>query len=142
MIIIYPLLSLIFLHFLVLVYMFNIRTKDLTKNKIHPQRVATRAEAQSLYSNTSASDNFQNLFEMPVVFYTLTLLIIVFKFNSNFLVILAWLYVLSRYVHSYIHCTYNKVMHRFYAFAFNNLILIIYFLAVVFFSFRGPFTNI
>ena len=36
---------------------------------------------------------------------------------------LAWAYVALRVVHSGIHCTYNRVKHRFFAFAASNLVL-------------------
>ncbi len=36
---------------------------------------------------------------------------------------LAWAYVALRVVHSAIHCGYNRVMHRFYAFLASNLVL-------------------
>ena len=36
---------------------------------------------------------------------------------------LAWAFVLLRIVHSAIHCTYNKVMHRFYAYVAGGMVL-------------------
>ena len=36
---------------------------------------------------------------------------------------LAWLYVALRYAHSAIHCTYNRVMHRFAVFIASMLVL-------------------
>jgi hypothetical protein len=36
---------------------------------------------------------------------------------------LAWTYVALRVVHSWIHCTYNRVRHRFYAFLASNVVL-------------------
>ena len=40
------------------------------------------------------------------------------------IVALAWIYVASRFVHSFIHITYNRVMHRFWVFAFSTLALL------------------
>ena len=36
---------------------------------------------------------------------------------------LAWLFVALRIVHSAIHCTYNKVIHRFYAYLAGGSVL-------------------
>jgi len=40
----------------------------------------------------------------------------------------AWLYVALRVVHSVIHLTYNRVMHRLIPFAISNVVLIAYWL--------------
>jgi hypothetical protein len=44
-----------------------------------------------------ASDNFRNLFEVPVLFY----------------------------VHSFIHLTYNRVMHRFAVYVLSTVVLLV-----------------
>jgi hypothetical protein len=36
---------------------------------------------------------------------------------------LAWAFVVLRIVHSFIHCTYNRVMHRFTAYLLSSLVL-------------------
>jgi len=46
--------------------------------------------------------------------------------HADFLfVIMSWLFVLTRLVHTYIHTTSNYVRHRFNAFAAGVLILLI-----------------
>ncbi len=57
--------------------------------------------------------HFSNLFEMPVLFYTVVLMIYVTHHVSTFLVACAWLYVALRYVHTAIHLGSNNVMTRF-----------------------------
>jgi len=37
---------------------------------------------------------------------------------------LAWAFVAARVAHSWIHCTYNKVMHRFRAYALSVFALL------------------
>jgi hypothetical protein len=54
-----------------------------------------------------------NLLEMPVLFYLAVLLSLILLVQDQVLILLSWTYVLLRYVHSLIQCTYNKVMHRF-----------------------------
>jgi hypothetical protein len=55
---------------------------------------------------------FKNQFELPVLFYVLTILSIITK-NADFLfVVLAWMFVLTRIVHAYIHVTSNNLRFR------------------------------
>ena len=59
------------------------------------------------------SRNLVNLFEMPVLFYLGTILAIMLKIELVALIYLAWIYVALRYLHSFIHCSSNKVRLRF-----------------------------
>jgi hypothetical protein len=42
---------------------------------------------------------------------------------SRFFVMGAWLYVALRYIHSFIHLTYNRVIHRFAVYVLSTVIL-------------------
>ena len=44
---------------------------------------------------------------------------------SSLVLGLAWAYVVARVLHSAIHCSYNKVMHRFRAFALGMFVLLV-----------------
>jgi hypothetical protein len=57
------------------------------------------------------------------LFYAAVLLIIVSRSDSLVLLALAWAFVALRYLHSYIHCTYNRVKDRFSAYLFSGLAL-------------------
>ncbi len=68
---------------------------------------------------------YANQFELPVLFYLLTvLLIITGKHSSNLYVGLASLFVLLRYIHAFIHVTSNHVIRRFYAFLAGAVVLV------------------
>lgn len=122
---IYPLFAMLALHFIVLTYMFAIRVREMKANKIHPEKLRLRTNTSIELKNSSAADNFMNLFEMPVVFYVIILLAIALNKFTSITLFLAWGFVFLRYSHSFIHCTYNKVMDRFKAFALSNFILFI-----------------
>ena len=69
--------------------------------------------------------HLMNLLEMPVLFYVACLtLVITLRVDATF-IYLAWAYFVSRVIHSYVHLTYNNVIHRLRAFALSNLILTI-----------------
>ncbi len=119
-----PLLALVFLTFLVWVYMYVTRLSEIKRKSINPQSLDTRVHGQALLTDSPAqADNLKNLFELPVLFYVAVLLALVLMIQDQLLVQLAWGYVALRYVHSLVHCTYNRVMHRFIAYAASCLVL-------------------
>ena len=69
------------------------------------------------------SNSYASQFQMPVLFYVLTLLAIITKHADLLFVVLAWLFVVSRFVHVYIHTGMNYIRHRFNAFAAGMFIL-------------------
>ncbi|MBC7859834.1 MAG: MAPEG family protein [Burkholderiaceae bacterium] len=71
-----------------------------------------------------ANRNYQNLLELPVLFYVVCLLLYVGDAASGTAVWLAWAYVVLRMLHSLVHLTYNNVMHRFAFFALSNFCLL------------------
>lgn len=73
-----------------------------------------------------ARDHYKNLFELPVLFYLLCLLIYIIDVTTPTDVFLAWSFVLSRIIHSYIRATTNWVPHRFKAFIIGFLILFLH----------------
>ena len=67
--------------------------------------------------------NYMNLLELPLLFYTICLMFHAAHRVDLATLILAWFYVALRLVHSAIHLTYNKVLHRLAAFGASNAIL-------------------
>jgi len=68
---------------------------------------------------------FKNLLEVPVLFYVLCIVAYVTQHVTETMILLAWIYVGLRFVHSLIYLTYNHVMHRFAAFATSNVVLVV-----------------
>lgn len=119
----YPALGMVVLTIVVWFRMYFMRVAQMKRERIHPQSVATSAELAARLTDSRAADNFRNLFELPVLFY-LALVVAAFTQLVTPLVIgLAWLFVALRLVHSAIHCTYNKVMHRFKAYLAGGFVL-------------------
>lgn len=67
--------------------------------------------------------NFKNLFELPVLFYALCLLLYVTGSVDGVHVTAAWGFVAFRALHSAIHCTINHVMARFVCYLVSSLLL-------------------
>lgn len=58
------------------------------------------------------SNNFSNLFEMPVLYFALIPLLLFTDQASQVQVTLAWVYVAMRGLHSFIHIVVRKVVWR------------------------------
>mgnify|MGYP003444576470 FL=1 len=70
------------------------------------------------------SNNIDNQFEIPMVFFVLCLLFFGIG-QVDFLVLsLAWAFVISRYAHAYVHIGSNYVPLRMRIFAFGCLVLL------------------
>jgi len=122
-----PLLAQVTLTFIIMTSMYRGRVAEMKLKRIHPQRIKTREKSRHFLTNSApASDNFSNLFELPVLFYTAILLTLILMVQDSILVILAWTFVISRYLHSFIHITYNRVTHRFYVFLLSSFVLLAY----------------
>ena len=121
--IILPVIALVLLTAVVWVRLYVERIRELKQRRIDPQSLATSASAGQTMQRVQASDNFRNLFEVPVLFYALCAVLASAQHVSSFFVIGAWVYVALRCIHSFIHLTYNRVMHRLTAFAISSTVL-------------------
>ena len=120
-----PLLAQIALTFIVMLTMYQKRVAEMKSKRIHPQRTKTRSRTHGVLTDSeSAANNYSNLLESPILFYVAILLTLMLMVQDSILVVLAWAYVAARYVHSFIHVTYNRVMHRFTAFVFSSFVLL------------------
>ncbi|MBP7370946.1 MAG: MAPEG family protein [Arenimonas sp.] len=119
---VWPLFAMALLCSLVWLRLFVTRIGEMKRRQIHPQQVASSAQTSQL-EDTRAADNFRNLFELPVLFYAAVLLSIYANVESISLLVLSWAFVILRFLHSYIHCTYNRVMDRFRVYLLGGIVL-------------------
>ena len=120
-----PLLAMVFLTFAVWVYLYALRIPEIKRLGIDPDELQDRAESHKLLTvSGAASNNLKNLFEIPILFYLAAMIAMLLLIQDDLLVRLAWGFVILRVVHSMIHCSYNRVMHRFIAYAASCLFLI------------------
>jgi hypothetical protein len=111
-----PALVMVLLTFIVWWRMFFMRIGQMKREHISPQKVATSAQAAALLTDSRAADNFRNLFELPVLFYLAVGVAALTSQVTTVTLALAWIFVALRCAHSAIQCSYNRVMHRFYAY--------------------------
>lgn len=119
----WPVFAMVVLVLLVWLRLYQTRIGEMKRRRIHPQSVASNVEMNARLEDTRAADNFRNLFELPTIFYAGCLLALVTRQESTALLVLAWAFVALRYLHSFIHCTYNKVMQRFQVYVLGGACL-------------------
>ena len=67
---------------------------------------------------------YMNLLELPMLFYVAGLMYYVAGRVDQTALVIAWVYVALRAIHSIIHLSYNRVIHRLIAFALSNFVLL------------------
>jgi len=120
-----PFFATMALTLVVWVYMYARRISFLTRNNITPDQVSTPEALARLTppAVSNPSDNLKNLFEMPVLFYAMTLYLFVTKEADAIYVYAGWIFVAFRVLHSAVHCTFNRIMLRFYLYAISTVAL-------------------
>ena len=119
----WPAVAMVAMSFVVWLRMYVTRVAQMKRERIHPQSVATSAQAAAKLTDSRAADNLRNLFELPVLFY-LALVVAAQTVQVTVTTLtLAWTFVALRVLHSAIHCGYNKVYHRFYAYLAGGFVL-------------------
>ena len=118
-----PCSALVGLTALVWVKLYADRLGEMRARKIDPQSLATADALSGRLERTQAAENFRNLFEVPVLFYLLCVALALNGGSTPGFVAAAWAYVGLRTLHSTIHVTYNRVMHRFLAYVASTLLL-------------------
>lgn len=120
-----PLLLQIGLILVVWLTMYATRLTEMKRKGLDPQDLANTETKNELLKNVAAaSDNFKNQFELPMLFFIAILTALILVIHNPLLNSLALAFVLLRIVHSFVHITYNKVMHRFAAYALSSFALI------------------
>lgn len=111
-----PCFATVFLTLLVWVYMYVRRISFITTQKLDLNDPAIKGTLAQISppSVSNPSDNLKNLFEIPVLFYVLVLYLFVTKQVDTVYLNAAWIFVVFRVLHSVVHCTFNRVMLRFY----------------------------
>ena len=120
-----PFFGMMLLSICVWFYMYYQRLSYIVRQRIDPQSLATSSEISGLIPAhiSTPSENLINLFELPVLFYAACLYLYTTHHVDTVYLVLAYCFLAFRVAHSVIHCTYNKVMHRFYVYLLSAMSL-------------------
>ena len=119
-----PVLAHIFLVFMLYIALGRVKTKAVKAGQVDRQVAALNPKAWPEYV-LKVSNNLDNQFASPILFYVLSMIYYVTDNLNGILISVMGLYVLSRYLHTYVHITSNYVPHRYKLFVAGLLILLV-----------------
>ena len=106
-----PVFVLVGLAFFLLLWMATARTKALKAKETRLKDVALR-EPNWPEKATQIGNCFSNQFEIPVLFYILIALALPLHKADLFIVLMSWVFVVTRFIHAGIFTTSNDVRQR------------------------------
>ncbi|MCL4768479.1 MAG: MAPEG family protein [Hyphomicrobiaceae bacterium] len=107
-----PVAAQVLLTCIVLVLMARARKRSMRERDKTAQDLSLATAADWNATARKASNNYNNLLELPVLFYTVTAFALVTRMVDPLMFALAWLFVLARVAHSIVHLTTNVVRWR------------------------------
>ena len=118
-----PLFVEVLLTFVLLGWMAILRQQDFRRG-VRKDQVALREPNWSVRT-LQVGYCFANQFELPMLFYVLTILSILTHHADIVFLVLAWIFVLSRIAHAVVHTTSNNIMQRGPLFGLGMVVLLI-----------------
>ncbi len=128
---VYPMFAMFVLTATVLVILFRSRVGAVRAGKLTTRYFRIYQGETEPEETAKPARHFSNLFEAPTLFYAGCLAAIVTNDSGVTLLVLAWLYVVARAVHSYIHLGKNRLGGRVNAYFASWLTLMLLWVHVV-----------
>ena len=121
-----PVIVLVAWTLVIFVWMMSTRLPYLMRNNIPAQELQNASDVAVKLPGKErrVSDNYNHLHEQPTLFYALAIALALTGEAGTSQILLAWVYVASRVIHSIIQCTYNSVTHRFLLFFVGTAALV------------------
>jgi hypothetical protein len=119
-----PLFVEVILTFALLFWLGPLRARDFRSGLVREEDIGLRQPNWSKPA-LQVQYSFSNQFELPVLFYVLTILAYITHHAGVLFVVLAWVFVIFRVCQAYVHVTNNKVMLRGALFGVSALALAI-----------------
>ena len=121
-----PMLALICWSLVMLVWLYATRIPAMGKAKVDPANAQEPSALDALQlAVRQVGYNYNHLMEQPTIFYALVVYSYLAGQQNGPNLILAWLYVALRIVHSLVQATVNLVLVRFGIFALASVVLAI-----------------
>jgi hypothetical protein len=127
----YPVAALALLTLSVLLLVPYQRFKAALAKKITPDDFKYGESANVPPEVSIPNRNMMNLLELPLLFYVACLMMFVTHTVDGMAMNLAWAYFALRVGHSFVHLTYNNVIHRMTFFALSNFVLTVIWLRIL-----------
>lgn len=122
--ILWPTLALVALVFVVWFTLFYQRLGHMKRNPPKADDFTTTEAALRYFRPVEMpANNLANLFELPVLYFALVPLLVLTAQAGHVQVVLAWIYVVLRAIHSFIHIGPKKVQPRFMVYLASTAVL-------------------
>ena len=118
-----PVLAHVVLIFMLYIYLGIVKSKAVKEGTIDRKKAALDPKAWP-EPVVKVINNLGNQFESPIIFYIISIIYYLTNNVDSLLISVMSLYVLTRYMHTYIHVTSNFVPYRFKLFLVGVLILL------------------
>jgi hypothetical protein len=105
-------------------WMASVRTASIRRGETKMRDIALRQPAWPARV-TQISNCYESQFQIPLLFYVLVILAWITRQADLIFVVMAWIFVLARIGHAYVHTTSNHVPTRFNVFAVGVIVLLI-----------------
>lgn len=119
-----PVFALVALTFGIGIWLGRLRFVAVKRGDLNPRYYELNRGGKLPDYLAKVSHNYDNLLALPILFYVASIMLFVTEKVEVAQTIMAWVFVISRYAHSYIHTTYNNVRHRIRAFMVGVVTLI------------------
>jgi len=119
-----PVFVLVGLTFALLLWMATARTRALTGREVRPGDIALGQQNWPTRI-TQVGNCFRNQFEVPLLFYILIALALPLRHADLVIVLLSWVFVMTRFVHAGIFVTSNNLQQRGPAWFAGVLVLLV-----------------
>lgn len=106
--------------------------------KSHAQKKSLRLSFFKTYQGEApervlvVGRHYDNQFELPMLFLITCLSTHIFQATGTLAIVVAWTFVVSRMIHSFIHLGSNNVLHRAFAFAVGLLCILVMWVNILF----------
>ena len=118
-----PVFVLIGLAFALLIWMAGARRNALVSRETRVKDIALGQQNWPVRA-TQVGNCFKNQFELPVLFYILIAIALPLRHADNVIVVLSWVFVVTRLVHAGIFVTSNDLNYRSLAWFAGVLVLL------------------
>lgn len=115
----YAMFVLVLLTFLMMALTGYVRLRSVNSGQVPARYYKLMQGAEPPETVVKVTRHLNNLFEMPILFYSAGILSIVLHLESLSMLAMAWTFVAFRLVHAVIHITYNNPMHRLLVFTLS-----------------------
>jgi hypothetical protein len=120
---VWPAAALVLLTYVALFTVARRRVAAMRSGRLSLDYFRTNRGAEPPDDAVQAVRQYENLFELPVLFYALLAILIAIPFVDIVLLVLAWIFVALRYAHAAVHLGANDVMLRFRTFSAGAAVL-------------------